>query len=79
MYFSDPEGNRVELFVQTPWYMPPVSVPLDLALSDDEIYAMTEAMVERTPGHMKRADWSGAPGVNRTLMYRAIAGNYSIT
>ena len=28
-----------------------------LGLSDDEIYRTTEAMVERTPGHMKRVDW----------------------
>ena len=57
VYFSDPEGNRIELFVQTPWYMPPVSVPLDLSLSDEEIYRLTEAMVEGTRGHMKRSDW----------------------
>jgi catechol-2,3-dioxygenase len=23
LYFLDPEGNRIELFAQTPWYMPP--------------------------------------------------------
>lgn len=55
--FLDPEGNRIELFVQTPWYMPPVSVPLDFALSDDEIYKLTEVMVQGTPGHMQRAEW----------------------
>ena len=57
VYFLDPEGNRIELFAQTPWYMPPVSVPLDLALSDDEIYKVTQAMVRATPGSMKRAEW----------------------
>lgn len=57
VYFLDPEGNRIELFAQTPWYMPPVSVPLDLALSDGEIYRLTEAMVQSTPGHMRRAEW----------------------
>lgn len=57
VYFLDPEGNRIELFAQTPWYMPPVSVPLDLALSDDEIYRLTEAMVLATPGSMKRSEW----------------------
>lgn len=57
VYFADPEDNRIELFVQTPWYVPPVSIPLDLGLSDEEIYRVTEAMVERTPGHMKRAEW----------------------
>lgn len=57
LYFFDPEGNRIELFAQTPWYMPPVSVSLDFALSDDEIYAQTEKMVAATPGSMKRAEW----------------------
>jgi catechol 2,3-dioxygenase len=57
LYFLDPEGNRIELFAQTPWYMPPVSVPLDLALSDEEIHKLTQAMVAATPGSMSRAEW----------------------
>jgi catechol 2,3-dioxygenase len=57
VYFLDPEGNRIELFAQTPWYMPPVSTPLDFALSDDAIYKVTQAMVDATPGSMKRAEW----------------------
>ena len=57
VYFLDPEGNRIELFAQTPWYMPPVSVPLDLGATDEEIYRATEAMVVDKPGHMKRIDW----------------------
>jgi len=57
VYFLDPEGNRIELFTQTPWYIPPVSVPLDLGDSDEEIFRITEAMVEGKSGHMKRTDW----------------------
>jgi catechol 2,3-dioxygenase-like lactoylglutathione lyase family enzyme len=57
LYFADPEGNRIELFVQTPLYIPLISISLDLGLSEEETYRLTEAMVERTPGHMKRADW----------------------
>ena len=57
VYFSDPEGNRIELLAQTPWYVPPVSVPLDMSLSDAEIYRLTEAMVEGIPGHMPRTRW----------------------
>jgi catechol 2,3-dioxygenase len=57
VYFSDPEGNRIELLAQTPWYMPPVSIPLDLSLSDAEIFSLTEAMVEKTPGSMARSQW----------------------
>ncbi|CAM3993062.1 hypothetical protein [Roseateles saccharophilus] len=57
VYFLDPEGNRIELFAQTPWYVPPMSIPLDMSLSDDAIYELTLAMVESTPGHMLRSDW----------------------
>ena len=57
VYFSDPEGNRIELLAQTPWYVPPISISLDLSLSDAEIYSLTEAMVEQTPGHMPRSQW----------------------
>ena len=57
IYFHDPEGNRIELFAPTPWYVPPISVPLDMALSDDEIFKLTERLVNATLGHMKRTDW----------------------
>ena len=57
IYFADPEGNRIELFVQTPWYVPPVSIPLDLSLSDEEIHRLTQDMVESTPGYMTRSLW----------------------
>ncbi len=57
VYFLDPEGNRIEFLAQTPWYVPPISVSLDLSLSDAEIYSLTEAMVEKTPGHMLRTRW----------------------
>jgi catechol 2,3-dioxygenase-like lactoylglutathione lyase family enzyme len=57
VYFVDPEGNRIELFAQTPWYMPPVSVPLDLALSDEEILRVTKELVDSRAGSMPRAEW----------------------
>lgn len=57
IYFLDPEGNRIELFAPTSWYVPPISVPLDMALSDDEIYKRTEDTVKSTPGHMRRTEW----------------------
>ena len=38
VYCYDPEGNRTEVFVDTPWYVAqPFGVPLDLNLNDDEI------------------------------------------
>jgi catechol 2,3-dioxygenase len=57
IYFLDPEENRIDLFVQSPWYVPPVSMPLDLTLSDNEIHRQTEAMVLAMPGHMDRSVW----------------------
>jgi len=57
IYFADPEGNRIELFVHTPWYLPPVSIPLDLTLSDEEIHRLTREMVDATPGSMARSVW----------------------
>jgi len=57
LYFADPEGSRIELFTRTSWYIPPISIPLDLGLTDQEIYDLTEKLVCATPGHMPRADW----------------------
>jgi hypothetical protein len=37
--------------------VPPISVPLDLPLSDADIYSLTETVVEKIPGHMRRAQW----------------------
>lgn len=42
IYFFDPEGNFVEIYVPTPWYVgQPWRVALDLSLSNDEIEATT--------------------------------------
>ena len=38
IYFDDPEGNKLEAFVDSDWYVEqPVFEPLDLSLSDEEI------------------------------------------
>ena len=43
MYFKDPEGNRIELFVDTPWYVKqPLRIPMDMRLPDDELWAWAE-------------------------------------
>jgi catechol 2,3-dioxygenase len=50
-YFNDPEDNYIEIYAHTPWYIPqPAGVPFDLALSDDEIFAQTEALCRATKG-----------------------------
>ena len=42
VYFRDPEGNRMEFFVDAPWYVKqPVVSKLDLSMSDEEIFEYT--------------------------------------
>lgn len=46
VYFPDPEGNQVEIYLDTPWHVAqPHGDPLDLSLSDDVIYETTEKTV----------------------------------
>jgi hypothetical protein len=57
-YFSDPEGNTVEVYLDTPWYIPqPHGDPLALSLSDEAIWAETEAACRADPGFMPLAQW----------------------
>src|SRR5262245_21264430 len=58
IYFADPEGNRIELFVDTPWHTPqPVAEPFDIEAPVETILAQTEALCRSRPGFMSRADW----------------------
>lgn len=58
VYFHDPEGHRVELFVDTPWFVDqPLREPLDLTTSDAEILQATEALCRRLPGFQPYGDW----------------------
>ncbi|MCC6474406.1 MAG: VOC family protein [Burkholderiales bacterium] len=50
LYFRDPEENRIEVYLDTPWHIAqPHHVVLDLALSDEEIHRRTEARVRADP------------------------------
>jgi catechol-2,3-dioxygenase len=58
VYFRDPEGNRVELFVDTPWYVrQPLRVPMDMKLSDAELWAWAEAQAREQPGFQPVEEW----------------------
>jgi catechol 2,3-dioxygenase len=58
IYCHDPEGNNLELFVDTEWYFPqPFLVPLDLSQSDAEIHAQTLKMCEEQPGFEPYVEW----------------------
>jgi catechol 2,3-dioxygenase len=61
VYFADPEGNRVELLVDTPWHTPqPFAEPFDLEAPEETILATTEAMCRNRPGFASRAQWRAA-------------------
>lgn len=57
IYFSDPEGNYLELYVHTPWYVPqPYGDDFDLDESNDEIIRKTEALCRNDAGFMMETD-----------------------
>ena len=61
VYFADPEGNRVELFVDTPWHTPqPYAEPFDIESPVETIHAHTEALCRSRPGFASRAEWRRA-------------------
>ena len=61
LYFTDPEGNGVECFVDTPFHVAqPFGDGLDLTMSDAEIEADTWSKVEGLPGTRAARDWREA-------------------
>lgn len=57
IYVPDPEGNRLELYFDLPWYVSqPMRVPIDL---DDEgtLVQRLEAHARTLPGFRPRAQW----------------------
>jgi catechol 2,3-dioxygenase-like lactoylglutathione lyase family enzyme len=59
LYLHDPEKNRVELLIDTPWYVPqPCRIPVDLSLPDDELWAMLEKHARSLPGFKPREVWA---------------------
>ena len=58
IYFRDPEGNRLEVFMDTPWYCEqPLREPIDLSQPDDAILARAEAIARSRPRFQPRAEW----------------------
>lgn len=58
IYSHDPEGNNLEFFVDTPWYFPqPFLIPLDLSLTDEELYAQTEKFSSEQEGYQPYGEW----------------------
>jgi len=58
IYFRDPEGNRIEVFFDTPWYCEqPLRETIDLDQSDEAIMARAEAIARSRPKFQSRAQW----------------------
>lgn len=51
MYATDPEGNGIEFFADSPWYVTqPFLKQLDFNMDEDELMGVTEKMCREAPG-----------------------------
>lgn len=58
LYFRDPEGNRIEIFSDTPWHVnQPCRFEIDFDLSDQELLEFTENRIKELPGFGDVDDW----------------------
>ena len=58
LYFRDPEGNRLEVFMDTPWYcIQPLREPIDFACSDEQVMQQAEHIARNSPRFMPRSEW----------------------
>jgi catechol-2,3-dioxygenase len=58
LYFRDPEGNRIELFVDSEWYIAqPVRHPLDLSMPEADIRRITYEFCRDQPGFKPIEHW----------------------
>ena len=58
LHVPDPEGNTIELFVRTDWYVPLHAMTgLDLNQPEEAIRQQTALMVQQTPGSKTWEVW----------------------
>ena len=63
LYFRDPEGNRLEVFADTPWHVDqPCKFAIDLSLDDDALSAYTEQRIRELPGFRPVEQWRKGHG-----------------
>jgi catechol 2,3-dioxygenase len=61
VYFFDPEGNRIEVYTHTPWYVSqPLRQSIDMSLEIEDILLQTEALCKTLPGFQPRGEWQNA-------------------
>lgn len=59
IYFRDPEGNRIELFTDTPWHVnQPCKFDINFDLSNQDLLEFTENKIKDLPGFSKIEDSS---------------------
>src|SRR5919205_806773 len=67
IYFQDPEGNQIEMFCDTPWYVPqPLGFKIDLDKSEDELFRETEAYCRDREGFKPMEEWRAGLGEKKT-------------
>lgn len=58
LYLRDPEGSRIELYLDTPWYVTqPLREPMDLSLPDEALWRWAEESARRLPGFRPAEEW----------------------
>ena len=58
-YVTDPEGNRLEFFADTPWHVDqPASWPVDLDAPEPEVRTATAEVVARRPDRTDLTTWA---------------------
>lgn len=59
IYFPDPEGNDIEIYLSSPFYVPqPHGAPLDLGKTNDEIVRGTEERIKGDAGFKTGEAWA---------------------
>ncbi len=59
LYFFDPEGNKIELYLPTPWHVSqPWRASLDLAMPAEAILAQTAQRMKENPTSRPAAEWT---------------------
>ncbi len=67
IYVHDPEGNNLEFFVDTDWYITqPFLIPLDFAKTDQEIIDLTKVLCEQSEGYEPYGDWRARVALRMT-------------
>ena len=58
VYFRDPEGNRLEVYIDMPWYVSqPCRVAAPMELPAEDLMKWVETHARTLPGFRPRAEW----------------------